>query len=88
MANTIHRSWYSRLAMVTRLEVGRGFSPGKSKTPFSSSQLSHRLRAVFNGTISLGVKRLGREADGSSPSKVEVKKMWRYISTPRHVFMA
>jgi hypothetical protein len=40
------------------------------------------------GTLSLGVKRQGREADHSPPSSIEVKKMWIYTSTPPYAFMA
>jgi hypothetical protein len=32
--------------------------------------------------LSLGLKRPGREADHSSPSSAEVKKVWSYTSTP------
>jgi hypothetical protein len=32
--------------------------------------------------LSLGVKRSGREADHSPPSRAEVKNAWRYTSTP------
>jgi hypothetical protein len=35
-----------------------------------------------------GVKRPEREADHSSPTSAEVKKMWLYISTSPYVFMA
>jgi hypothetical protein len=34
------------------------------------------------GALSLGVKRLGREADHSSPSSAEVKNAWSSTSTP------
>jgi hypothetical protein len=40
------------------------------------------------GTLSLGVKRLGREVDHSLPSSAEVKNVWSYTSTPQYVFMA
>jgi hypothetical protein len=40
------------------------------------------------GALSLGVKRLGREADHSPPSSAEVKNAWSYTSTPQYVFMA
>jgi hypothetical protein len=40
------------------------------------------------GTLSLGVKRPGREADHSSPSSAEVKNAWSYTFTPQYVFMA
>jgi hypothetical protein len=33
------------------------------------------------GTLSLGVKRLGREPDHSPPSTVEVQNVWRSTST-------
>jgi hypothetical protein len=35
-----------------------------------------------------GVKRLGREADHSPPSSIEVKNNWIYTSTPLCAFMA
>jgi hypothetical protein len=34
------------------------------------------------GTLSLGVKQPGREADHSPPSSAEVKNAWSYTSTP------
>jgi hypothetical protein len=34
------------------------------------------------GALSPGVKRPGREADHSSPTSAEVKKMWIYTSIP------
>jgi hypothetical protein len=40
------------------------------------------------GTLSLGVKRPGREVDHSLPTSAEVKKMWVYTSTPLYAFMA
>jgi hypothetical protein len=40
------------------------------------------------GALSQGVKRLGRVSDHSSPSSVEVKNAWSYISTPPYAFMA
>jgi hypothetical protein len=40
------------------------------------------------GTLSPGVKRLGREADHSPPTSTEVKKMWMYTSIPAYAFMA
>jgi hypothetical protein len=36
----------------------------------------------------LGGKSAGHEADHSPPAGAEVKKMWIYISTFSHVFMA
>jgi hypothetical protein len=40
------------------------------------------------GTLSLGVKRPGREADHSPPSSSEVKNAWNYTSTLQYAFMA
>jgi hypothetical protein len=34
------------------------------------------------GTLSLGAKRPGREADPSPPSSAEVKNAWSYTSSP------
>jgi hypothetical protein len=38
--------------------------------------------------LSLGIKRLGREADHSPPSSAEVKNAWKYSSIPQYAFMA
>jgi len=35
------------------------------------------------GTLSLGLKRLGREADYSFQSSAKVKNSWSYTSTPQ-----
>jgi hypothetical protein len=40
------------------------------------------------GALSLGVKRLRREADHSHPSSADVKNAWSYTSIPQYVFMA
>jgi hypothetical protein len=40
------------------------------------------------GTLSLGIKWPGREADHSPPSSAEVKNAWRYTSIPQYAFMA
>jgi hypothetical protein len=40
------------------------------------------LSSVFQGALSLGVKRPGYEADHSPPSSAEVKNAWSYTSTP------
>jgi hypothetical protein len=39
------------------------------------------------GALSPGVKWQGREADHSSPTSAEVKKIWIYTSTPPYAFM-
>jgi hypothetical protein len=41
-----------------------------------------------SGTLSLGIKRPGREADHSPLSSAEVKNAWSYTSTPQYAFMA
>jgi hypothetical protein len=40
------------------------------------------------GNLSLGVKRLGLEADHLPPSSAEVKNAWSYTSTRQYVFIA
>jgi hypothetical protein len=40
------------------------------------------------GALSPAVKRPGLEADHSSPTSAETKKMWIYTSTPPYAFMA
>jgi hypothetical protein len=40
------------------------------------------------GSLSLWVKRPGREADNSPPFSAEVNNAWNYTSTPQYVFMA
>jgi hypothetical protein len=39
-------------------------------------------------SLSLGIKRPGREDDNSPPSSDEVKNTWSYTSTPQYAFMA
>jgi hypothetical protein len=39
------------------------------------------------GTLSLGIKRPGRESDHSPPFSAAFKNAWRYTSTPQYVFM-
>jgi hypothetical protein len=38
------------------------------------------------GALSLGLKRLGGEADFSPPASAEVKNTWIYTSTAPYVF--
>jgi hypothetical protein len=35
-----------------------------------------------SGTLSLGIRQLGHEADSSPPFSTEVKNVWSYASTP------
>jgi len=39
------------------------------------------------GSLSLGLKRPGSEADQSPPSSAEVKNVWSYTSAPQYAFM-
>jgi len=45
------------------------------------------LIQLVPGALSLGIKRLGREADHSLPSSAKVKNAWIYTSTPQYVCM-
>jgi len=40
------------------------------------------------GALSMGVKRLGIEANRSRPSGAEVMNAWSYTSSPPYAFMA
>jgi hypothetical protein len=52
-----------------------------------TTELSRLLIQWIPGVISLGVKRVGCEADYSLPSNAEVKNPWSYTSTPKYVCM-
>jgi hypothetical protein len=61
---------------------------------FSSPHRPHRLWGPtsllyngYSGSLSPRVKRLGREADNSPPTCVEVKKTWVYTFTSLYAFM-
>jgi hypothetical protein len=54
----------------------------------NGSGANHLLIQWVTGTISLGVKRQGREADHSPQSSAEVKNVWSYTSAPQYTFMA
>jgi hypothetical protein len=64
----------------------------KREFVFSEAQLPHIFgrseedRVRFHGFLIR--MRPGREADHSSPTSAEVKKMWIYTSTPPYAFMA
>jgi hypothetical protein len=76
----------------TGLMTGIRFSEG-AENFFSSSPLPDRRWGLLSlltngyrpGVLSLGVKRLGREADRLPPSSVHVKKAWSCTSTS-HTF--
>jgi hypothetical protein len=42
----------------------------------------------YRGVLSPGVKLPGREADHSTLTSADVKKMWIYTSTPPYAFIA
>jgi hypothetical protein len=76
--------------MVTRLQVGHlGLNSGRGRyvflfTPTFRPALGPTLPPIqwVPGTLSLGVKWLGHEADHSPPSSAEVKNAGSYMSTP------
>jgi hypothetical protein len=66
---------------------GGSSSPGRVKK-FSLLHIVPTSYKMGTGGSFPRVKRQGREADHSPPTRVEVKKMWIYTSTPLYVFMA
>jgi hypothetical protein len=85
----------SSVSIATRLRTGRpGFD---SRQRLAIFLLTTASRPVLEPTqppiqwvpwaLSLGVKRLGREADNLPPSSAEVKNAWSYTSTLPYVFM-
>jgi hypothetical protein len=72
-----------------RVQVPRGV---KNFHFFMSSRLALGLTQPpiqwVVGSLSLGVKRPGREADHSPPTSAKGKKTWVYTSTPPYAFMA
>jgi hypothetical protein len=75
-------------------QKGRSSSSGRVKNFLSSMSSRPALWSTqpplqwVPGALSSGVKRQGREAEHSSSTTAEVKKMWIYTSTPPHAFMA
>jgi hypothetical protein len=74
-----HQSWES---------VSRPRFEHKSLPNTEHKQLARVLLFTSTGGSFSGVKRQGREADHSTPTSAEVKKMWIYTSTLPYVFMA
>jgi hypothetical protein len=73
-----------------RIELGSR----QEQTCFSSSQSPAQVwgprSLVLNGYrvfSSPGMKKKGREADSSSQSSAEIKRLWSYTSTPPYVIM-
>jgi hypothetical protein len=68
--------------------------PGKGKSFLYShsfqtgSRAPHHLVQWVQKAPPSGIKRLGRQADNSSPSSAEVKNVWSYTSTSPYIFMA
>jgi hypothetical protein len=69
-----------------------GSNPDRGWEFFSSPQRRDRLWGPpiqwVLGVLSLGLKRLDREADHSPPSSAEFKNALRYTSTPQYAFKA
>jgi hypothetical protein len=92
--------WALTVGMIlcTLMEPGRsGFYPreGQGRDFFSSPPRPDQLWSPpnllsngYRGALSLGVKRLGREAAHSPPSSSGVKNVWSCNSTPQYVFTA
>jgi hypothetical protein len=85
------RSWDSAVGIVSgkaRRPKDRSFSPGQVKNfLFSTSVIpapgfTQPPIQWVPGALSPGIKRQGREAKHSSPTTVEVKKIWIYTSSP------
>jgi hypothetical protein len=57
--------------------------------PCHPDRLWDRPNLLYNGYRGFfpGLKRQGLEADHSSPTSAEIKKMWIYTSTPPYTFM-
>jgi hypothetical protein len=63
----------------------KDFSALHFKAGYGAHPASYIMRI---GVFSLGLKRLGREANHSPPTKAEAKNAWMYTHTPSNVFMA
>jgi len=55
------------------------FLPYRLQTGSQTDQISYSL---IKEITSPWVKRSGRDAENSTPSKVEIKNIWSYTSTP------
>jgi hypothetical protein len=86
----ISDSLHSSVGIVTWLRAGRsGFESQQGLKIFLFATSSRPALGPTQppiqgvpGALSMGVRRLGREADHSSPSSAEVKNAWSCISTP------
>jgi hypothetical protein len=66
-----------------RFPVGSRIFFTSSRSPLDPTQSSSKM---VPGDLSLGVKRQSREADHSSPTSAEIKKMWICTFTPPDAF--
>jgi hypothetical protein len=79
---------YTEKIPISKRAGGWGSSPGRIKNFHFSISSKPALGSTeppihwVPGTLSLGVKWQGREADHSPPTSVEVKGTWIYTSTP------
>jgi hypothetical protein len=93
----IHELWGSRDSVVGIAtgygldDWGRSSSPGRVKNFLHVQTGSGAHPASYpmgtGGSFPRGVKRQKGEADHSSPTSAEVKKMWIYTFTPPYTFM-
>jgi hypothetical protein len=87
ISGTAERSLYSDWVRAGRPK-GRRSSPGRVKNFLFSTSSRPALGSTqppiqwVSGFLSARVKRPGREADNSSTTSAEVKKMWIYTSLP------
>jgi hypothetical protein len=85
-------SLYSYWLRAGRLRV-RSYSPSRVKNFLFSVSSRPALRPTQSPiqwvprALSPTVKRQGREADHSTPTSAEVRKMWIYTSPPPYAFM-
>jgi hypothetical protein len=93
----VYRSWPSAVGIATALRAGRlrgrSSNPGRIKnflfcTSAKPALVPTQPSIQVPAALSPGVKRPGREADHSSPTSAEGKKMWVYTSTPSYALMA
>jgi hypothetical protein len=70
--------------------MGSSLNPGRGKILLHVVQAGSRAHPASYpiGALSMGVKRLGHEADHSPLASAEAKHTWVYTSSPSCAFMA
>jgi hypothetical protein len=91
-ASSSQGSWDSVISLAS--SYSRSSIPGRVKNFLFSTSSRPVLRSIkppfqwVSGAFSAWIKRPGREANRSSPTSAEVKKIWIYIFTTPYAFMA